>query len=161
MSPKNSKDSSLLWLRVYVRLHLIGRTMIDLVLNEKILDLDMLSLLGTACPPVGLEQDSTHVVLVVEQQWIHAVSLLLHKVANPEDIPQQVVHPNQLELCQSLHVDLLLPEITEGYSLAEAHPRPPCMPPTVPVHSICCIHPPLCECQQVCQQYEGHVQSTL
>jgi len=41
----------------------------DLILNEKILYLDMLSPLRTACPPVGLKQDSTHVVLV-EQGWI-------------------------------------------------------------------------------------------
>ena len=71
MSPKNMKDSSLLWLRVYVHLHLIGQAMfdgdflpIDFVLDKKILNLDVLVLLGTAHPPVGLKQDSTHVILI-------------------------------------------------------------------------------------------------
>ncbi len=45
---------------------------IDLVLNEKIFHLNVLSLLGTARPPIGLDQDSTHVVLV-EQGWIHVI----------------------------------------------------------------------------------------
>jgi len=49
-------------------------------------------------PGISPEQDSTHAVLV-EQRWIYAVSLSLHKVVRPEDIPQQVVYPNQLGLC--------------------------------------------------------------
>jgi hypothetical protein len=83
MSPESPKDSSLLLLCVYVSPPLLCRTMfdgyflpIDLVLNEKILHLNMLSLLRTACPPIVLEQDSTHVVLV-EQGWIHGIPLLL------------------------------------------------------------------------------------
>jgi hypothetical protein len=43
MSPEHSKDSSLFWLSVYIRLHLLGRTMfnsylllVDLVLDEVI-----------------------------------------------------------------------------------------------------------------------------
>jgi hypothetical protein len=48
--------------------------------------------------------------------WV--VSVLLHKVVSPEDKPQRVVHPNQLGLWQALCVDLLLPGITEGHSLA-------------------------------------------
>ncbi len=71
MSPESPKDSPLLRLCVYVCPHLLFLTMfdgyllpIDLVLNEKILYLDVLSPLRTACSPVGLEQDSTHVVLV-------------------------------------------------------------------------------------------------
>ncbi len=70
MSPKHPKDSSLLWLRVYVRPHLIVQAMfegyffpIDFVLDKKIPNLDVFSLLGTAHPPVGLKQDSTHVIL--------------------------------------------------------------------------------------------------
>jgi hypothetical protein len=71
MSPKHQKDSSLLRLCVYVHPHLIGWAMFDgdflpivIALNKNILNLDMLSPLGTACPPIGLEQDSTHVVLI-------------------------------------------------------------------------------------------------
>ena len=86
--------------------------------------------------PVGLEQDSTHVVLV-EQGWIHVIPLLYHEIASPEDITQQVVYPNQLSLCRALRVDLLLPGVTQGHSLAEAHPHP-CMPPTVVVYSVRC-----------------------
>ena len=56
---------------------------IDLVLNEKILHLNMLSLPGTARSPIGLEQDSAHVVLV-EQGWIHVIPLLYQTVASPE-----------------------------------------------------------------------------
>ena len=77
MSPKHLKDGSLLRLHVDVHLHLIGRTvhdgdflLVDFVLNEIVFDLDVLGLLGTACPPIGLEQDGTHVVLV-EQRRIH------------------------------------------------------------------------------------------
>ena len=94
-SPENPKDNSLLWLCVFVGPHLLCRAMLDgyflpinFVLDEKIIYLNMLSPLRTACPPIDLEQDSTHVVLV-EQGWIHViVPLLLHKVASPEDIPQ-------------------------------------------------------------------------
>ena len=71
MSPEHSKDSSLFWLRVYIHPHLLGRTMfdsylllVDLVLDEVILHLNMLSSLLAAFPPVNLEQDSTHVVLI-------------------------------------------------------------------------------------------------
>ena len=71
MSPKHSKNSSLFQLCVYFCPHLLGRTMsvgysllIDLVLNEEIRHLNMLSFLRAAHPPVSLEQDSTHVVLV-------------------------------------------------------------------------------------------------
>jgi len=66
---------------------------IDFVFNEKILYLNMLSPLRTDCSSVGLKQDSTHVVLV-EQGWIHVISLLYHKVASTEDIPQYVIHSN-------------------------------------------------------------------
>ncbi len=72
--------------------------LINIVLNNKILNLDMLSPLGTAHPPIVLEQDNNHVVLI-EQQWIHIISLLLHKVTSPENVSQQVLHPNQLGLC--------------------------------------------------------------
>ena len=82
MSPESSKDSSLLWLCVYVRPHLLFWTMfdgyllsIDLVLNKKILHLNVLSPLRTACPPVGLEQDSNHVVLV-EQGMSYPCSII-------------------------------------------------------------------------------------
>jgi hypothetical protein len=52
---------------------------INCVFNEKILFLNMLSPLRTAHPSViGLEQDSTYVVLV-EQGWIHGISLLYQK----------------------------------------------------------------------------------
>ena len=81
MSPESPKDSSLLRLRVYVRPHLFCWTMFDcylspinLVLNEIILHLNVLSPFGAARPPVGLEQDSTHVVLV-EQGWFHIIPL--------------------------------------------------------------------------------------
>ncbi len=95
MSPESPKDSSLLRLCIYVRPHLLCWTMFngyllptDLILDEKILHLNVLSPLRAACPSVGLEQDSTHVVMV-EQGRIHViVPLLLHKVASPEDIPQ-------------------------------------------------------------------------
>ena len=113
---------------------------IDLVLNEKIHYLKMLSPLGTACPPIGLEQDSTHVVLV-EQGWIHVIPLLLHKVASPEVVSWRVVHLNQHGLCRALRVELLLPGITEGHSLTKAHLHP-CMPPTVIVHGMRCIQSP-------------------
>ena len=76
MSPEHSKDSSLFWLRVYIRPHLLGRTMfdghfllVDLVLDEEILHPNLLGSLRAARPPVSLEQDSTHVVLI-EQGWI-------------------------------------------------------------------------------------------
>ena len=75
MSPEGPKDRSLLRLHVYVRPHLLCWTMfdcylspIDLVLNEIIHHLNVLSPLRAAYPPIGLEQDSTHVVLV-EQRW--------------------------------------------------------------------------------------------
>jgi hypothetical protein len=51
---------------------------INCVINEKILYLNMLSPLRTAHASVGLEQDSTYVVLV-EQGWIHGISLLYQK----------------------------------------------------------------------------------
>ncbi len=60
MSPESPKDSSLLRLRVYVRPHLLCWTMfdfylssIDLVLNEIILHLNVLSPLRAARLPVG------------------------------------------------------------------------------------------------------------
>ena len=37
---------------------------VDFVLNEIVLDLDVLGLLGTVCPPISLKQDGAHVVLV-------------------------------------------------------------------------------------------------
>ena len=52
MSPEHMKDISLFWLRIYIRPHLLGRAMfnsdlllIDLVLDEVILHLNVLSLL--------------------------------------------------------------------------------------------------------------------
>jgi hypothetical protein len=66
---------------------------IDFVFNEKTLYLNIFSPLRTVRPSVGLEQDSTHVVLV-EQGLIHVISLLYHKVVSPEDLSQRVIHSN-------------------------------------------------------------------
>ena len=55
----------------------------DLVLNEIILYLNVLSPLRATRPPIGLEQDSTHVVLV-EQGWFRIIPLFYHKIASPE-----------------------------------------------------------------------------
>ena len=100
VSPKYPKDSSLLWFCVYVCPHLLCWTMLDgyllpinFVFNERILYLNMLSPLRAACSSIGLEQDSSHVVLI-EQGWIHIISLLYQKVASPEDIPQCIIHSN-------------------------------------------------------------------
>ncbi len=100
VSPKYPKDSSLLWLCVYVRPYLLCWTMLDgyllpinFVFNERILYLNMLSPLRTACSSIGLEKDITHVVLI-EQGWIRAISPLYQKVASPEDIPQCIIHSN-------------------------------------------------------------------
>jgi len=61
--------------------------LIDLVLDEIILHLNVLSPLRAARPPIGLEQNSTNVVLV-EQGWFHIIPLFYHKIASPEDISQ-------------------------------------------------------------------------
>ena len=62
ISPKHSKDSSLLMFCVNARPHLIGRTvlngdflLVNFIFNEIIFDLDVLGLLGTARSPVSLE----------------------------------------------------------------------------------------------------------
>ncbi len=96
MSSKQMEDSSLFWLCVYIRPHLFGRAMFDsylllinLVLDEVILHLNVLGSLRATC----LKQDSTRVVLI-EQRWIHIVSLLLHEVTSPQDIPQCFIHSN-------------------------------------------------------------------
>ena len=51
-------------------------------------------------------------------------------------------------------------DVTEGHSLTRSHPRPR-MPLTVNAHGVRRIHPPSRECQQICQQNQGHVQSIL
>ncbi len=116
--PKSPKDSSLLQLCVYVCSHLLCWTMldcyfslIDLVLDEIILHLNVLSPLRAARPPISLEQYSTHVVLV-EQRRFHIIPLFYHEIASPEDISQRVVYPNQLRLRRALRVDLMFPGVT-------------------------------------------------
>ena len=63
MSPEHSKDSSLFLLCVYIRPHLLGRTMfdghfllVDLVLDEEILHLNMLILFELLAFPLVLSR---------------------------------------------------------------------------------------------------------
>ena len=118
LPPESPKDSSLLWLCVYVRPHLLCWTMldcyfslIDLILDEIILHLNVFSPLRAARPPISLEQYSAHVVLV-EQGRFHIIPLFYHEVASPEDISQRVVYPDQLRLRRALRVDLMFPGVT-------------------------------------------------
>ena len=54
--------------------------------------------------------------------------LFYHEIASPEDTSQRVVYPNQPSLCRALRVNLMFPGVTQGHSLAKAHPRPPVCP---------------------------------
>jgi hypothetical protein len=105
MAPEHLKDGPLFWLCIDIRPHLTSRAVLDydfalinLVLNIKILYLDMLGPLRTARLSIGLKQDDTHVVLI-DLQCIHVISMLLHEVTCPEDVPQRVVHANKLGFC--------------------------------------------------------------
>jgi hypothetical protein len=71
MDPEHPKDGPLFWLCISVCPHLTGWAvldynfaLIDLVLNIKILYLDMLGPLRAAHLSIGLKQDGTHVVLI-------------------------------------------------------------------------------------------------
>jgi hypothetical protein len=71
VTAEGAEIEPLLGLRIDVRPHLVGRTvldgdfpLIDLILNKKILHLNMFGALRAARLAIRLKQDSTHIVLI-------------------------------------------------------------------------------------------------
>ena len=70
------ENGPLFGLRVDIRPHLLGGIvffdsdlpLVNLILDVKILDLDVFCPLGATCFSITLEQDSSHVVLIVIDQ---------------------------------------------------------------------------------------------
>ena len=78
----------------------------NLVLDKEITSLDVLGALGAGECPIGLQQESTLVILL-DNVLVNCVSLSFDEILGPQSLEEGIIYPDEFILSGTLTLDFL------------------------------------------------------